>query len=227
MKLHTATYKSPYPTQGTFENIYIEDVSYRINRIEKLLVIKFQMYYEVDSKRIVLDENQLSFKGSNSDLSQGLPNSNKTAYIKVYNPDYNPEIPQTIEVPNPNYDENIPITIEIANPDYDENIEGSLPTISIPNPEYILPTMTIVNPDYIVESYETPLLEYLYSHEGQMPEQYEVIEWGYPTYEDALNYFEGGTLDNPELSITNPFAKEWLKQNLQMKGEAITQFEFI
>lgn len=228
MKLHAAIYKSPYPTQGRFENVFIQDVYYKINRIENLFVVKFQMYYEHDSKRIILDENQLSFKGTNIEIGSGLATSNKTAIIKVTNVNYNPEIPQIIEVANPEYDVNISPTLEVENPDYDANIEGSLPTITIPNPDYKPFTIFIANPDYVPQFEELPLLQYLQSHQGQFPEVYEVIDFGYPTYEDAIQYFTGGELGSPELFLINDFAKEWLKNNLQMKGEIIgKQFNFL
>lgn len=201
MKLFVETYKSPYPTQGVFENVFIEDVAYRINRTDNLFIVHFQMYYFTeDAKRVVLDETQLSFRGTNLDMQNGSPTTNKTAVIKLLDFMYDPEIPQFLETPNP---------------DYDENTEGSQPFLYSANPEYI------------PESGEVPLLQYLSNNNGQFPASYEMVEWGFPTYEDALQYFEGGTLDLPELSIINPFAKEWLKNTLQMKGEPILQFEFI
>lgn len=200
MKLFAEIYPSPQDNEGTYQNVYIEDVSYQVKRNENLFSIDFEMYHFKNDKRVKLDEFKISFRGSNADLENGLPTTNKTAIIKLLDFIFDPEIPQFLET---------------ANPEYDENIEGSQPILYSPNPAYI------------PESGEIPLLQYLYNHGGQMPESYEVVEWGFPTYTDALQYFDGGTLDNPELLITNPFAKEWLKNTIQMKGEPITQFNFI
>lgn len=228
MKLKALTYNSPVDTEGTYENVYIEDVSYEIKRTENFFAINFEMYHIKNSKRVVLDTFRISFRGTNAEHEQGLPTTNKTAFLRITNPNYDPNIPSTIEAANPEYNPEIPVTIVIVNPDYDENVEGSLPTMEIPNPDYISPTIVVPNPDYVSEKSVVPLLDYLYSHQGVMPAEYEVVDWGYPTYENVMGYFSGGTLTNPELHITDPFAKEWLKNNMQMKGEFIKeQFDFI
>lgn len=228
MKLKALTYNSPVDTEGTYENVYIEDVSFEIKRNENFFAIDFEMYHIKNDKRVKLDSARIAFKGNNTELEQGLPTTNRTAVLKVFNPDYDPNIPQFLTVDNPEHDPNIPATIEVANPDYDETIEGSLPTKEVANPDYIYPTMSIPNQDYIAEFYEIPMLQYLYQNSGQMPANYEILDWGYPTYEDAMQYFVGGELSSPELIVENPFAKEWLKNTMQMKGELIKeQFEFI
>lgn len=200
MKLFAEVYPSPMDSDGTYQNVYIEDVSYQVKRNDNLFSIDFEMYHFKNNKKVKIDEFKISFRGSNTDLENGLPTTNKTAIIRLLNYVFDPEIPQFLETPNP---------------DYDENVEGSQPVLYS------------ANPDYIPESGEIPLLQYLSTHNGEMPLEYEVIEWGFPTYTDAMQYFDGGTLDAPELLITNPFAKEWLKNTIQMKGETITQFNFI
>ena len=70
----------------------------------------------------------------------------------------------------------------------------------------------------------------IFTHEGVLPDDYTIVDWGYPTYEDAITYFSGGTINAPELFIDNPFAREWLKVNLLMKLKSISDgntFEFI
>lgn len=223
MKLFCANYESPDSTQGTFESVFIEDVSYELRRSENLFKVKFEMYHIKNEKRIKLDESEVSFKGSNADLAAGLPTSNRTTVLRVYNQDYDPEILQYIEVENPEYNSEIPETI--ANPDYDENIEGSL--AMLPNPEYIFPTMSVVNPEYVPETEVISMLKYLYAHEGQMPEHYDVIEYGHATAEDSVKYFTGGELTSPELFVPSEFGKAWVRNCVQMKGRNITDFQFI
>lgn len=228
MKLFAQIYPSPLDVEGTYNNVYIEDIGYEVKRNDNFFAIDFEMYHIKNGKRVKLDNARITFKGSNEEMDLGLPTTNKTATLLVTNPDYNPDIPSMLEIANPEYDANITPTIEVENPEYDSTIEGSLQTITVPNPEYKNPTLWINNPDYVPEKYETPLVQYLSTHEGVMPAIYEVINWGYPTYTNVLQYFEGGTLTNPELIITNPFAKEWLKHTLQMKGLYIHEsFDFI
>ncbi len=94
--------------------------------------------------------------------------------------------------------------ISILNPEYNSEIEGSEERITV------------------------SLLPYLYSHAGILPEDYQVVEWGYPSYTDVCTYFRGGDKDNMDIHIDNPFARAWLRYNFVMKGEPIAnQFNFI
>lgn len=204
MKLKCSTYNSPIDSEGIFNEVYIEDTSYSIDRINKMFIIKFEMYYIKNSKRIVLEEGQISFRGSNQDLIDKLPTTNRTTILSI---------------PNENYDvlvAAIPLEIEIPNP------EDSSSTITVPNPNYdsevaAIPTRVNVN-----------MVKYIYAHQGEMPPEYTVVDWGYATQEDALKYFTGGDLTNPELFFINQFAKDWFKNNVQMKGENVgVQFEFM
>jgi hypothetical protein len=69
---------------------------------------------------------------------------------------------------------------------------------------------------------------FAYIAENGMPEDYQMVDWGFPTYEAVLPNFTGGTLNEPELNLTNDFAKAWLKHNVFMKGEKVgVQFDFV
>ncbi|MDI5894409.1 hypothetical protein [Flavobacterium algoritolerans] len=95
-------------------------------------------------------------------------------------------------------------TFSIPNPDYDAQIEGSQERITV------------------------PLFAYLMAHNGVMPADYVMVDYGYPTYEKVMQYFEGGTLENPEITISAPLAKGFLLSNLIMNGEAVgNQFTIV
>jgi hypothetical protein len=87
--------------------------------------------------------------------------------------------------------------------------------------------VSIVDPE-TSERVTVPMLAYLKENGGVLPVDYKIIDYGHPTQEDALVYFTGGTLKNPELKVLDPFAREWLKNTLAMKGEFMgVQFEFL
>lgn len=57
---------------------------------------------------------------------------------------------------------------------------------------------------------------------------FEVVDFGYPTYEKVMQYFSGGTLESPEINITSPLAIGFLMNNLIMNGEAVgNQFTLV
>jgi hypothetical protein len=88
-------------------------------------------------------------------------------------------------------------TFSIPNPDYDTQVEGSEERITV------------------------PLFDYLMKHQGVMPADYVMVDYGYPTYEKVMQYFEGGTLENPEITISAPLAIGFLLTNLIMNGEPV------
>ncbi|MFV8370879.1 hypothetical protein [Flavobacterium sp. LB2P74] len=95
-------------------------------------------------------------------------------------------------------------TFSIPNPDYDSQIEDSQERITV------------------------PLFAYLMAHNGIMPADYVMVDYGYPTYEKVMQYFEGGTLESPEINITAPLAIGFLMNNLIMNGEAVgNQFTIV
>ena len=95
-------------------------------------------------------------------------------------------------------------TFSIPNPDYDAQIEDSQERITV------------------------PLFAYLMANNGIMPADYVMVDYGYPTYEKVMQYFEGGTLESPEINITAPLAIGFLMNNLIMNGEAVgNQFTIV
>ncbi len=170
MKLQAANYTSPIATEGTFNNVFVEEKSIYIEKAKKYMSIEFEMYYFKDEEKIELDTRKIAFYGMAGDSVT----SNKLAVISVPNEDYDSEV------------EDSPLMVNV------------------------------------------PLLQYLYTHDGVLPEVYDVVDWGYPNFQDALLYFNGGDRNNPEIEVVNPFAKEWIKHNIIIKGEQIgNQFEFV
>jgi hypothetical protein len=170
MKLFAKKYVSPLPNQGTFENVTIEDICLTHKRNEKYLSIQFEMSYEKNGQKVILDTKEMGFLGMEMDEVS----SNKTTTFSVQNPDYN------------------------------EQIEGSEERITV------------------------PLFDYLMKHQGVMPSDYVMVDYGYPTYEKVMQYFEGGTLENPEINITAPLAIGFLLTNLIMNGEPVgNQFKMM
>jgi len=206
MKLRSINYISPIATEGSFEEVFIEETEVLIKKNKKYMSITFEMYCIRNEERIVLDERVIAFYGMAGDSIT----SNKLAVLSIPNENYDTEL------------EAVPLTIEVENPDFDLEIVGSIEYITIDNPNYESQVASIKRVSH------TPLLEYLYSHEGIFPEIYDIVQWGYPNFQDALQYFDGGDKVNPNITISNPFAKEWVKNNVVMKGELIgNQFEFV
>jgi hypothetical protein len=90
----------------------------------------------------------------------------------------------------------------------------------------------VPNPDVLEEEIgsekefiNVPLLPLLEA--GTLPAEATISDYGHPTFEDALKYFDGGTLDAPELTLENDFAKQWLLNTLLMNGQKVgEQFTF-
>jgi len=231
MKLKATNYVSPIPTEGTFAEVFIEETDVLIRKNKKYMSITFEMYYFRNGERIVLDERNIAFYGMQGDKET----SNKLAVISVPNEDYEfqvANVPIKVEVNNPEYDPRE--FINEFNPDYNQDDPESQLMIPVLNPTYNnVQFILIDNPSYtaqvaaIPQRVTVPFLQYLYTHEGQLPAEYEVVEWGYPNYQDSLQYFEGGDKSKLEIDIVNPFAREWLRNTLIMKNEKIgVQFNF-
>jgi hypothetical protein len=66
------------------------------------------------------------------------------------------------------------------------------------------------------------------ANNGVMPQDYEMVDFGWPTYEKVMQYFEGGTLESPEITPSAPLAIGFLMNNLVMNGEAVgAQFTMV
>lgn len=163
MKLLAQTYVSPLLSQGTFENVTIEDVCLIHKRHDNYIAIGFEISYVKNGQKVVLDTKEMGFLGMENDVVS----SNRTT------------------------------TMSIPNPDYDAQIEDSEERITV------------------------PLFAYLMANNGVMPQDYEIVDFGWPTYEKVMQYFEGGTLENPEITISAPLAIGFLMNNLVMNGEAV------
>lgn len=150
MKFKATSYKSPYPTEGLFTDVYIEDVNIIHNRRKNYLNVTFEMYYMLGDERIVLDSVDMGFMGVSGDAVT----SNQTAYVSK-------------------------------------------------------------------DGVEEPLLQVLYANQGVLPEGYEIVEFGYPSYGDVKQYFTGGNFNTPEIDVENPIAIGFMYNKLMFKGEPV------
>lgn len=89
MKLTAPIYTSPNLLQGTFENVFIEDVSFELKRQDKYLRINFDMYYVKNDQKIILESNYIAFQGMNGDYNS----TNRKATFKFNAPPIEEEIP--------------------------------------------------------------------------------------------------------------------------------------
>lgn len=72
------------------------------------------------------------------------------------------------------------------------------------------------------------LMDYIMANQGNYPKDYKMVDWGYPSYEDALLYLNGGSFQSPEITPVNEFVKQWILNTVVMKGEFIgKQFQFV
>ena len=72
------------------------------------------------------------------------------------------------------------------------------------------------------------LIDYIMANQGNYPENFKMVDWGFPSYEDALLYLNGGSFQSPEITPVNEFVKDWILNTVVMKGEYIgKQFQFV
>lgn len=77
-----------------------------------------------------------------------------------------------------------------------------------------------------VNGQTVPLLQWLAENNGELGNAV-ITDFGYPTYEDALTYFQGGNFEAPEIIITNPIAQGFLLSKLIINNESVgIQFDF-
>lgn len=181
MKLHAPTYVSPNPQQGTFTDVYIEEVATQRIKNRNFYKVDFEMYYYKDVQRIVLHRFHRVFQGNDGDLID----TNRTMIMKYPNPDY-----------DPNY----------------EFTEGD--------------TEELIDKKTTLE-FTVLVLRYLADNNNQFPTGFEVVDWGYPNYQDLANFFFGDDFGNEDIIITNPLAEMWFLNQKEL-GEAIgAQFQFV
>lgn len=160
MKLIAPIYNSPIDTEGTFNNVIIEEISFQIQRKETYFRIDFSMYLR-DKPEVVLETAYLAFQGMENDEV----NSNRKATFK-----------------------------------FKDDTEEQEPR---------------------------GLIQWIAENQAY-PTNYKMVDWGYPTYEAALQYLTGGTFASPEINPANEFVKNWILNSVQMKGELIgVQFQFV
>lgn len=86
-------------------------------------------------------------------------------------------------------------------------------------------TISIPDPNQEGERLQVNMLDYF--QEFGIPEDYKMVDWGYPTAEKAKQMFSGGTLQNPEVQLSDFFAQAWLLNTLVFKGQLVgVQFNF-
>ena len=160
MKLIASNYTSPILTEGTFENVAIEDTSFELKRNDSYLRIEFKTYLQ-DTPEVILVTSSLAFQGMDAHPN----NTTRKATFKFI--------------------------------------------------------------DDTEEQEPRGLIKWLIDNKGVYPTNYKMIDWGYPSYEQALIFLTGGTLDNPEINPINKFVEDWIKNTLVMKSEFVgKQFEF-
>lgn len=71
-----------------------------------------------------------------------------------------------------------------------------------------------------VEGETIPLLQWLSENNGELGDAV-ITDYGYPTYEDALTYFNGGTFEDPEITLTNPIAMGFVLSKLIINNEHV------
>jgi hypothetical protein len=116
----------------------------------------------------------------------------------------------------------------------DDEVSTNLTTyFKYPNPDFaplFQPDENSTEEDWskTMEWFErVPLMDYLEENAGVMPEGAVITEYGFATYEAVLNYFQGGTLQSPEIHITDPLAVGFLLNKLTINGEVVgKQFKF-
>jgi len=206
MKLYAQQYTSPLPTEDKFENVFIEDTGFSVKRNDKYFSTTFEMYHLKNGNRITLDTFTLQFLGVDGDSAT----TNRTTVMSIPNPDYEAMVAA------------IPTEVTISNPDYESDVDGSQEFITITNPDY---EQMLAN---VPVRINTPMINYLIEHQGVMPEDYTMVDYGYPNYTAVMPNFDGGTLTSPELFLNNDFAKAWFLENVFMKGEKVgLQFQFV
>lgn len=95
--------------------------------------------------------------------------------------------------------------------------------------------VSVDNPEYDNQNTESleKLTVPLFDSNGQFTFDvttipFEVVDYGWPTYEKVMEYFSGGTLENPEILISEPLAIGFILSKLVMNGEVVgKQFNLI
>lgn len=120
------------------------------------------------------------------------------------------------EIDIPGRTSNQPSWVDVPNPDYDPNFIGDETTTS---EEYDQKTL---------QYFRKNLIDYLAANNGQLGPNDVIVDYGYPTYERVMDFFQGGNIDNPELIVSNPIAIGFLLSKLIINSESVgQQFELV
>lgn len=105
--------------------------------------------------------------------------------------------------------------VKVLNPDYDSDFVEDEDTTT---EEYLHKTS---------EFFIKPLLEHLAANGGKLNKTDVITDFGYPTYEEVVTYFDGGDFDTPAISLSNPIAQGFVLSKLIINGQAAgVQFKF-
>lgn len=97
--------------------------------------------------------------------------------------------------------------VKIPNADYDESYAFDENTPQEDYDKYAIP--------FFIE----PLMPALVKYNGVLPDDSTITEYGYPTYDVVKTFFDGGSTDDPELTVSNPIAIGFLLNKLIINGE--------
>lgn len=106
--------------------------------------------------------------------------------------------------------------VDVPNPDYDPDFVGDENTTAEEYDQKTLPY------------FRKNLIDYLAANNGELGANDVIVDYGYPTYERVMDFFQGGNIDNPELIVSNPIAIGFLLSKLIINSESVgQQFELV
>lgn len=105
MKLKAINYVSPVETQGIFEEVFVEDAWFKLDRTKNYFQVFFHMYIMKNEKKIVLAESLYDFFGMNNSENSNKPvlvemNDNQGVFINLFKPDgsYNIDVKKAFTI---------------------------------------------------------------------------------------------------------------------------------
>jgi hypothetical protein len=109
---------------------------------------------------------------------------------------------------------NQPSIVQVENPDYEVGYE-----IKEEDTDEVIKKKT-------TPSFRYNMIEWLTQNKGELNNA-TVIDFGYPTFEKAIEFFNGGDLKNPELTLSDQISIGFLLSKLIINGEpAGNQFTY-
>lgn len=79
------------------------------------------------------------------------------------------------------------------------------------------------------ETEPVPMLPILMANAGVLPDGAVITEIGYPNFTDVQQYFDGGSIQSPEIIVTNPLARMFILKKCIINGDTLENqgFEFV